>query len=148
MVEQLPDVQFFLVGGCSLPEGWCPFPNVHLLGQRPYEDVAAYMAAADVLVMPWNQSDWIRACNPVKLKEYLAVGRPIVTTDFDELRHYEGYVRVAHDARGFAAAIRASLEEAHDRQHGRSRVATETWENKGRELLEELAARGLRPLRR
>ena len=150
VAERLPDVQFFLVGACSLPDGWCPLPNVHLLGQRPYEDVAAYMAAADVLIMPWNQSDWIKACNPVKLKEYLAVGRPIVTTDFDELRHYEGYVSVAKGPAAFAEAIREALDPAHNAAHdperGRARVADETWENKGRAALAELAARGLRPL--
>ena len=59
--------------------------------------VADYMAACDVLIMPWNRSEWIRACNPVKLKEYLAVGRPVVTTHFEELRRYDGLVQVAED---------------------------------------------------
>ena len=94
VARQLPDVQFILVGGCSLPQDWCTLPNVHLLGRRPYETVAAYMSACDVLIMPWNSSEWIRACNPVKLKEYLAVGRPVVSSDFRELCRYGGYVRV------------------------------------------------------
>lgn len=140
----MPEVRFVLVGACSLAAGWCTADNVLLLGQRPYEEVAAYMAASDVLIMPWNQSEWIRACNPVKLKEYLAVGRPVVTTDFDELRHYRGLVSVAGDAQAFAAAIRAALDAPPAGAAGRARVRAETWEEKGRTLLAELARRGLR----
>ena len=53
--------------------------NVYMLGQKPYELVAHYGKAFDVCLMPWQQNDWIQACNPVKLKEYLALGKPIVT---------------------------------------------------------------------
>ncbi len=147
VAKALPDVHFFLVGGCSLPADWCPLPNVRQLGQRDYADVPAYMAAADVLIMPWNQSEWIRACNPVKLKEYLAVGRPIVTTPFDELRRYEGLTRPASGADAFAAAIRAALDDAHaarfDPAPGRARVEHETWSAKAEAVLRELESMGL-----
>ncbi len=141
----LPEASFVLVGACSLAEGWCALPNVHLLGRRTYEEVAAYMAACDVLIMPWAQNDWVRACNPVKLKEYLAVGRPVVSTDFPELAWYPGLVRVARDAQGFAAELRAALRAPGDPGPGRRRVEGETWVRKGRELLAFLAARGLGP---
>jgi len=141
--ELLPDVQFVLVGASSLPEGWCTAPNVTLLGQRPYEEVAGYMASSDVLIMPWNESEWIRACNPVKLKEYLAVGRPIVSTDFCELGRYQGLVRVARGPEAFAAEIRHALDAPVSPRAGRERVREETWENKARTLLHELASRGI-----
>ena len=88
-----------MIGGCSLPDGWCALPNVHFLGRKPYDEVARYMAAMDVLIMPWNHSEWIKACNPIKLKEYLAVGRPVVTTDFPALDGWRDLVRVADGAR-------------------------------------------------
>ena len=138
-----PDLHFVMVGGCSLPDGWCDLPNVHLLGQRPYEQVAAYMAACDVLIMPWNNSPWIQACNPVKLKEYLAVGRPIVTTPFHELKHYDGYVRVATDAASFVAAVRAALAEPADSDRLRSRARDHTWTAKATRVIDALADRGI-----
>ncbi len=127
---KLPDAEFALIGGCSLPDGWCPLPNVKLLGRKPYETVAQYMAAMDVLIMPWNDSEWIQACNPIKLKEYLAVGRPVVTTDFPALGRYRDLVHVAKGADEFSNAIQRALDEPYDAAKARARVATEGWDAK------------------
>jgi glycosyltransferase involved in cell wall biosynthesis len=145
VAKALSDVQFVLVGSCSLPVGWCNLPNVHLLGQRPYERVAAYMAACDVLIMPWNQSEWIQACNPVKLKEYMAVGRPIVSTHFSELDFYDGFVRKARGAEEFAGQIRQALAERCDVQAMRHRVGLETWQRKHEQVVARLSQLGLIP---
>lgn len=136
---RMPDVTFVMVGGCSLPDDWCTLSNVSLLGRKPYDEVAAYMAASDCLIMPWNRSDWIRACNPIKLKEYLAVGRPVVTTDFDALEGWRDLVSVAHDAHGFVAAIRRALTQPHDADFARARVSGESWEAKAQMLGDALA---------
>ena len=101
------------------------------------------MAAADVLIMPWLQNEWIRACNPVKLKEYLAVGRPVVTTWFEELRRYEGYVHVAKGAGEFALAIRRSIEEKCDPARLRDRVRRDTWQDKAGAVVAELDRIGI-----
>jgi len=144
---RVDDANFFLVGACSLPEGWCELPNVYLLGQKPYERVAEYMAAADVLIMPWNQNEWIRACNPVKLKEYLAAGRPVVTTGFYELKHYPDVTRVADGASAFAGAVREAIAAPGDPERLRARVRAQTWDSKARALLDALASRGVRAVR-
>lgn len=145
VADALPDVQFVLVGGCSLPSGWCPRANVTLLGRKPYDEVARYMAACDVLIMPWNRNRWIEACNPVKLKEYLAVGRPVVTTPFHELKRYDGFVRIASTPQTFAAEIRAALAEPGDADARRARVRDETWEAKAVAVFGELERLGVRP---
>ncbi len=143
VAARLPDCQFILVGGCSLPEGWCLQPNVHLLGRKPYETVAGYMAAADVLIMPWNDSDWIKACNPIKLKEYLAVGRPVVTTEFSALDGWRDLVTVAAGADAFAAAIRQSLSATVNTAAITERLATETWAAKAELITSTVGAMGL-----
>ncbi len=138
VARRLSDVEFALIGGCSLPENWCPLPNVKLFGRKPYDEVARYMAAMDVLIMPWNDSEWIKACNPIKLKEYLAVGRPVVTTDFPALGRYRELVRVANGPAAFAAAIRQALTEPYDARTGPAAVASEGWDAKAGYLLENL----------
>ncbi|MFN0218017.1 MAG: glycosyltransferase [Hyphomicrobium sp.] len=134
--KRLPDVTFVLIGGCSLPDGWCRHENVKLLGRKPYEEVARYMAAMNALIMPWNGSDWIRACSPIKLKEYLAVGRPIVTTGFPALAPYLDLVRTASNADQFAAALGLALSEPYNAVAARYRVATEGWDAKA-DLVED-----------
>jgi glycosyltransferase involved in cell wall biosynthesis len=143
VARRVPQAQFMVVGSCSLPAGWCDLPNVHLLGQRPYDQVPGYMAACDVLIMPWNRSDWIKACNPVKLKEYLAVGRPVVSTEFDELARYPGLVRSARTAEEFAAEVARLLQVMHDASAGRERVRSQTWSVKAATVLSELRNAGL-----
>jgi len=140
VARRMPHVQFVLVGACSLPDGWCREENIHLLGQRPYEQVADYMAACDVLIMPWNRSEWIRACNPVKLKEYLAVGRPVVTTWFDELRRYDGFVHIAGTPEEFAEAIQRGVDSPDDPCRLRAWVERETWTSKADAVIERLRA--------
>lgn len=135
VARRVPEAEFVLVGSCSLPEDWCTEPNVTLVGRRPYESIARYMAAMDVLIMPWNKSEWIKACNPIKLKEYLAVGRPVVTTDFAALDPWRDVVRVADDAPGFAAAVVDALKSPYDPTEIEDRVRKETWDHKAAVLV-------------
>jgi glycosyltransferase involved in cell wall biosynthesis len=142
IVKRLPDLEFVMVGGNTIHDAdWLDAKNVHRLGQKPYTEVWRYPGACDVLVMPWNRSPWIEVCNPVKLKEYLAAGRPIVTTPFEELRRYEGHVAVARTADEFAAAIRAALgPDARRRaEASRARVRDETWTHQAARTLELVA---------
>ncbi len=138
VAKRLPDVQIVLVGGCTLPEGWSSeCPNLHLTGRIPYEEVAATMAAMDVLLMPWHRSEWIEACNPIKLKEYLATGRPIVSTDFPELRHYGGLLDIENEAGPFAAAIQRGIDDPDEARlaRGRAHVATASWTSRAETAL-------------
>ncbi|MFV0367591.1 MAG: glycosyltransferase [Hyphomicrobiaceae bacterium] len=142
VAKQMPDIQFVMVGGSSLDDDWCTLPNVHFLGRKPYDEVADYMAACDCLIMPWNQSEWIKACNPIKLKEYLAVGRPVITTDFDALEGWRDLVTIANGAEAFAAAIRHALDTPYDPSIARQRVASESWDQKADLLAEHLLQLG------
>ncbi len=138
IARSLPDLPLVIVGPGPLSATVAALPNVHRFPQQPYEKVARFTAACDVLIMPWCDNAWIRACNPIKLKEYLAVGRPVVTTPFDELRRYDGYVRVAGSYDAFVDAIRLALRAGDSPQRLRSRVQNETWTAKARLVLDTL----------
>ncbi len=141
--RRMPDAEFVMIGGSSLPVGWCTLPNVRFLGRKPYDEIAGYMAAMDVLIMPWNGSDWIKACNPVKLKEYLAAGRPVVTRDFAALDGFRDLVRTAADPDGFVREIRAALSQRYDAAEARRRVSAETWDAKAGIVREAVSSLGL-----
>lgn len=97
------------------------------------------MAACDVLLLPFKENEWIKACNPVKLKEYLAVGRPVVSTPFGELCRYEGFVTVASGSEEFAQAIQDCLADRPNPELLRDRVRKETWAAKADNLVSVLS---------
>jgi GT2 family glycosyltransferase/glycosyltransferase involved in cell wall biosynthesis len=111
VAAELPEASLVLIGDSTYPmERFAGYANVHWLGRRPYEEIPAYGSAFDVAIMPWVDTPWIHRSNPIKLKEYLALGLPVVSTEFDELDGYRDRVRTATDAVGFVTAIRESLE--------------------------------------
>jgi glycosyltransferase involved in cell wall biosynthesis len=112
-------------------------PRVRWLGFRPYASIPAYGAAFDVALMPWLDNDWIRHCNPIKAKEYLALGRPVVTTRYPEAEPYADVMAIADDRDDFVAKV---LKAAADGGPGspdtrRAAVAGESWRAKSEQLL-------------
>jgi glycosyltransferase involved in cell wall biosynthesis len=104
-------------------------PNVHRLGRRSFGDLPAYVQAADVCLVPYRDTAWARACNPVKVLEYLAAGRPVVSTDVPAVRAYEPFVRIACDPDSFVAAVEAALHEDDPghQEARRARARGDTW---------------------
>jgi len=138
LARELPEAHLVLVGDatCSMAR-LMTIPNVHLLGFRPYADIPAYGAGFDVAIMPWLHNDWIRHSNPIKLKEYLALGLAVVSTDFPEVRPYRHLVRVAEDADQFVALVRRTLEHGGlgSPEERRAAVAEASWSRRADELM-------------
>jgi glycosyltransferase involved in cell wall biosynthesis len=143
LARELPHAQLVLVGDAvSSMERFAKLPNVHWLGFRPYEEIPRYGRGFDVAIMPWRDNDWIRSCNPIKLKEYLALGLPVVSTDFPEVRHYAEVVRIARDGDDFVRHVRAALAEGGPATPAlrRNAVLGASWDARTADLL-ALAAR-------
>lgn len=89
--------------------------NIVYLGGKAYADLPAYLAGWDVALMPFAINESTRFISPTKTPEYLAGGRPVVSTPIvDVVRHYGALpgVRIASDAQAFIAACDAALEDA------------------------------------
>ncbi len=130
---KLPDMSFVFVGPVSANvAGLREYTNVHFLGQKPYEMIPLYGKEFDVAIMPWNNNRWIQFCNPVKLKEYLALGKPVVSTYYPEITPYTDIVYVASDYDGFVSRIVEAVNERAPEiaQNRRDRVRNETWDSK------------------
>lgn len=73
--------------------------DLHFLGPRDYQVLKYYARAADVLMIPFQISDITRSTNPVKVFEYMALHKPIVTTDMNECRKYSSVlIGTDHDS--------------------------------------------------
>lgn len=138
VAREMPEATLLLIGDATCPIDWLTnMANVRWLGFRPYEEIPAYGAAFDVALMPWLRNDWIEHANPIKLKEYLALGLPIVSTDFPEVRYYSDVVAVAGDPDEFVALVRAALEggAVGTAEMRRACVAGASWDRRAMELL-------------
>jgi hypothetical protein len=117
-------------------------PNVHWLGHRAYERIPAIGRGFDVAIMPWLDNDWIRFANPIKLREYLALGLPVVTTEYPQIEDYRDRVRVAHDHAQFVDLVRESLAEPGDPSARRSSVLHDSWSTRASALVGLAARKG------
>jgi glycosyltransferase involved in cell wall biosynthesis len=105
--------------------------NLHWLGQRQYADLPALVKGFDVCLMPFAMNEATRFINPTKTLEYMAAGKPIVSTAVpDVLRQFVPIVEVAHDHDGFLDAVarawRAPCTELLAK--GIERAQRNTWE--------------------
>jgi len=141
LVKLAPEFSFFFVGNASSDvDRLLASPNVRMLGQKPYEQVPHYGKCFDVAIMAWNRNRWIDGCNPIKLKEYLALGKPVVSTPFPQLQQYQDVVYQAATPGEFAACMRQALaEDGADRITARrEKIKDATWDAKAELLLQRL----------
>ena len=106
-------------------------PNLHYLGQRPYDDLPGYLKAFDVCLMPWALNEATRAISPTKTLEYMAGGRPIVSTAVrDVVDDHGDLVDVAGSPAEFAAMCLAAVGRRDDPRlaAGRRRAASSGWD--------------------
>jgi UDP-galactopyranose mutase len=118
LADARPDWQLILIGPVAkiAPEDLPQRPNIHYLGGKAYAELPRYLAGWDVALMPFARNEATRFISPTKTPEYLAAGRPVVSTSItDVVRPYgeQGLVRIADTAPEFVAAVEAVL--AHDR---------------------------------
>lgn len=113
-------------------------PNVHMTGSKEYRELPASMRSFDVCILPYTTDDPFNMhCSPLKLYEYLATGKPIVSTDLPAVRPFDSLVRIAQDAEEFERQVAAALEERDEElRQRRLAVAREnSWEKRAVEVL-------------
>jgi glycosyltransferase involved in cell wall biosynthesis len=111
-----PDWQLVFLGPTAKidPASFPKLPNVHALGRKAYEELPAYVAGWDVAMLPFARNESTRFISPTKTPEYLAAGRPVVSTSIrDVVRPYgqQGLARIADEVDDFVAAAEAALAE-------------------------------------
>lgn len=111
-------------------------PNIHFLGQKAYDDLPGYCKAFDVAMIPFVINELTKSVNPIKLREYLAAGLPVVSVDLPEVRNYGELIRISRDTNDFIRNIENCLKTTDEKQKGRRSVAMakEDWNSKVLEI--------------
>jgi len=113
LARQRPQYSFVLIGNPHAAEAKTlrDLPNVHLLGEKPYELMPAYLADFDVCIIPFRITPLTRATDPVKIYEYFSQGKPVVATPLPELQRHQPLLVLAADSVSFAAALDEAVRE-------------------------------------
>jgi glycosyltransferase involved in cell wall biosynthesis len=115
--------------------------NVHLLGRKPYEDLPAYCKGFDIGVLPVPISEVTLNANPLKVREYLAAGLPVVSTAIPEVEVLN-LCRIGRDAEGFSREIEAALADPGPTAKRSESMANESWDAKLDQIRAHVAALG------
>jgi UDP-galactopyranose mutase len=123
IAELRPNWSFVMVGPVvKISEEDLPRrPNIHYLGGKTYDQLPGYLSGWDVALMPFAMNESTQFISPTKTPEYLAGGKPVVSTPIkDVVRHYgqlEG-VKIASTPEEFVAACDEALELSHHPESG------------------------------
>lgn len=145
--ELRPSWAFVLLGPDQLEpadrERLLGLPNVQHLGVRPHADVRAYLEAFDVCLLPHRVTEFTRSLDPLKLYEYLAAGRPVISTPTGNAPDLETHVTCAATCEELVAEAERLLveDDAEQAAARRAAVADETWQARALEIERVLGVR-------
>lgn len=108
--------------------------NVHMLGRKAYSELPGYCRAFDVALMPFKVNELTLNANPLKVREYLAAGLPVVSSDIPEVRKV-GLCKLATSTEDFVRKVDECLAEGAGPSRERAeRIRHESWEAKVEEI--------------
>ncbi len=111
--------------------------NVHLLGPRPYETMPRYAKAFDVCVLPWTmEKEFVRYGSAIKVREYMATGKPVVITPLPEYESFGDIIAIARTPEVFIDGVEKALGgESGTRRAARlAAVKDDTWDARAEEV--------------
>lgn len=119
-------------------------PNVHLLGRKRYEDLPGYCKAFDVALNPFKVNELTLNANPLKVREYLAAGLPVISSDIPEVRKV-GLCKIASSPEDFVHKVRECLAEGAGPSRERAeRIVHEGWKARVEEIRKHVGETMLR----
>lgn len=141
IAEEYSNCSIALVGPDDMPKNLKhhrlqAMPNVHFLGQKSLASLPEYLKAMDVALIPYLLEGYVLTAYPLKLHEYLAAGRAIVSTALPELRPFSHVIRIAETRADFICQIRNAFYD-YSSQAIAARVAIareNTWDNRVMEM--------------
>lgn len=139
VAKRYPEGSMVLVGKATTDTSVLEqVPNVHLLGRKPYASLPAYCKGFDVALMPFRINELTLNANPLKVREYLAAGLPVVSTAIPEVEVL-GLCRIGHDHASFIGEVEQALQDPGPSVARSESIRSESWVARVDELRASLA---------
>ncbi len=138
IAEAHPDYRIVLIGdthGSDL-SSLEKYSNIKLVGEVPYQELTQWLYGFDVCLLPFKVNDLTLATNPVKVYEYLAAGKPVVSVDLPEMEPLKDYVYLARTPKRFVECLDLALCEEVGRGLVRQGYARDqTWRERAKAMI-------------
>jgi glycosyltransferase involved in cell wall biosynthesis len=142
LADQRPAWTFLMIGRVAVPDAEVPRrPNVVYLGRRPYESLPAYGKVFSAALIPYHLTPQVMNANPIKLREYLAMGKPIVSVSTPEIDRFAAHVRIGRSREELLRALDAAVGAPLGPEQVAAQTAlaaTMTWDANLRRVMERV----------
>jgi glycosyltransferase involved in cell wall biosynthesis len=135
LAERHPEWSIVVIGALNISadfkrspafKKWQTIPNIHYLGRKGYETLPGYLKGLDVCLLPYKINSYTASLYPNKLFQYLAGGKPVVSTNIPEMKPYGEIIAIARDYAEFEKLVEEALgEQSPERIAQRIAVARE-----------------------
>ena len=145
LAEQRPSWTFLMIGRVAVPESEVSRrPNIVYLGRRPYESLPAYGKVFDAALIPYHLTPQVLHANPIKLREYLAMGKPIVSVSTPEIDKFAAHVRIGRNRGEMLSHLDAAVTTGlggPEREAQLALASTMTWDANLHRVMETVEGR-------
>ncbi len=142
ILQKYPEVAVVLIGWVfnrqrsTLKRLTRKYANLFFLGRRSYDHLPNYVKAFTACIIPFKVYKLTEAVNPTKLYEYLAAGKPVVSTTLPELESYDHVIYLANDYSEFLEFIDKALKTKHDPAKFLDIAYKNDWQVKAQQMIE------------
>jgi glycosyltransferase involved in cell wall biosynthesis len=144
--ERLPNTHLVMAGPIKQHlvdlSALAALQNVHFLPAYPHQDAPAMIAALDLCLIPYRLNSYTEGLSPLKLYEYLAMGKPVVTTNLPYVQREAAHVAITRTVDDFVAAIQQRLDSppsAEEQAIWRRAAAAVSWQSQVEQIEKSLA---------
>jgi len=145
LAERRPGWTFLMIGRLAVPQAEAPRrPNLVYLGARPYEALPAYGKTFAAAIIPYHLTPQVLHANPLKLREYLAMGKPIVSVSTPEIDKFAAHVRIGRSREEMLAHLDAAVGRGltpGEREAQTALASTMSWDANIRRVMDRVLAR-------
>lgn len=144
LAATMPDVSFVFIGRYgpwSGVERLMNYPNVYLLGARSRGSLPTYLKWMSACLIPFKLNELTLHTHPMKIYEYLAAGKPVVSTPIHEVAKFSEFIEIASRPVEFAAKLRQAIGDTDvNRANSRAEIARHySWNQRITEMLEQIS---------
>ena len=141
LARNRPNLEFILVGSYASVINLRlikSLKNIKLIGEKPYSEVPDLVASFDVCIIPFKLTKLIKHTNPVKIYEYMSLGKPVIATNMPELKQIKNnLICIGKSKLDFLSKLDRAIDSSNDLKSAQKRIEfakANTWHSRAAQL--------------